>query len=857
MFKVYLDGEILQDAYNFLIDPKLELAESTAGSFTFGMYPDHPLYDELGPKKKIKIIQIIPDGTERWIWSGRLSEPSEDFDLKRTFECEGILAYLADSIQRPAEYHNISVISFLTTLLSIHNEQVDDYKKIKLGVVTVTDPNDSLYRYTNYEDTLTVIKEKLVDRLGGILRIRDEEDGIYLDYLADYPRLSNQKIELGQNLIDLLKESSYGDVATVLIPLGAVLDEEEKSADWPSALEQRMTIESVNSGKDYLIDNAAALEKGKITKVVTWDDVNVPSILKAKAQAYLNLAKYESKTIQATAVDLSTAGFNVDDFRFLDRIRILSEPHGIDMIFPLTAMTIYLLEPEKNVYTLGSEVRSYTSAQKKASTALQETVEKMPAKISEVRERAVENATQILTQWASLGYSVHTENESFYMDAPNTEDAVYVLRINSGGIGFSKTGIDGPYVSAWTIDGHFNADFISTGTISAERIDIAYRTAVGEAIEENAQKWATLKTQSDSLVTEVGKKIGANEIISRINQSAEAIAINASKINLNGAVSMNDGFKVKTDGTFEGNAGKIGSMYVRTNYLYYAQPVALSLEQADINGLTSILTNAWTNQRYQRVYLGPLGFASLSGDSYLTTITDKAFITGSYAVSASDLAKFGEQYPVKMSVGINSVTNHSTLGTCWISSFYFYDVSNTLLATISKQESNIYYPIRFRAQTIVNGNFSVTGTKARTLESRDYGEISLYAYETATPFFGDIGSGKIGEDGTATVSIDPVFSESIDFGDIHVFLQEIGENPIFLMEVNPSFFKVKGVPGTKFSWELKARQKGYSSLRMSEPEAGPIEENQNLNLVQENQIREAEMDPYIFAEDMNEYLLDF
>jgi hypothetical protein len=53
------------------------------------------------------------------------------------------------------------------------------------------------------------------------------------------------------------------------------------------------------------------------------------------------------------------------------------------------------------------------------------------------------------------------------MDAPDINAAVNVLRIGQSGIGFSKSGVDGPYYSAWTIDGRFNADFIQAGSIKS------------------------------------------------------------------------------------------------------------------------------------------------------------------------------------------------------------------------------------------------------------------------------------------------------------------------------------------------------------------------------------------------------
>ena len=44
------------------------------------------------------------------------------------------------------------------------------------------------------------------------------------------------------------------------------------------------------------------------------------------------------------------------------------------------------------------------------------------------------------------------------------------IQINQNGIGFSTTGINGPYRNAWTIDGNLVADFITTGTMLADRI---------------------------------------------------------------------------------------------------------------------------------------------------------------------------------------------------------------------------------------------------------------------------------------------------------------------------------------------------------------------------------------------------
>lgn len=56
------------------------------------------------------------------------------------------------------------------------------------------------------------------------------------------------------------------------------------------------------------------------------------------------------------------------------------------------------------------------------------------------------------------------------MDTDDVETAVNVLQINKEGIGLSRTGVNGEYVTAWTIDGTFVADFIRTGTLSGDLV---------------------------------------------------------------------------------------------------------------------------------------------------------------------------------------------------------------------------------------------------------------------------------------------------------------------------------------------------------------------------------------------------
>ena len=138
----------------------------------------------------------------------RVLYDDENFSGTKKVFVEGELAFLCDSIQRPKVYHNISVKAYVQDLIDIHNSQVEERKQFTVGRVTVKDSNDSLYRYSNYEDTRTAFKEKLISRLGGHLVIRHVDGLRVLDYLADedYYTKNTQGIRFGKNLLDFSEE---------------------------------------------------------------------------------------------------------------------------------------------------------------------------------------------------------------------------------------------------------------------------------------------------------------------------------------------------------------------------------------------------------------------------------------------------------------------------------------------------------------------------------------------------------------------------------------------------------------------------------------------------------------------------
>lgn len=355
MYQVYCDGQLLHDPrlqeYQ-LLSPSLSLELNKTGSFTFTQYPNHPM---AGLVQKLKsIIEVKKDGAV--LFRGRPLSGKEGFYRQQDYTCEGELAFLLDSRVRPFEMAG-GVTELFSCLIQQHNEQVEEAKQFKVGNVTVTDPNDYINRSNvTYETTWDTLNTRLLNTLGGYLWVRHEADGVYLDYLADFPYMSTQRITFGENLLDYARTRDGSEIATALIPLGARLTD----ADGKQT-EERLTISDVNDGKDYVYDQAAVEQYGWIFTTQNWDDVTQAGNLKQKGLDALQEKIKTVDTIEMTAADLSQMDKSFDDFRIGQYVFVDSPPHGMDGgKFLVTKMTLNLSDPSQNKLTFGRVKSSFT-----------------------------------------------------------------------------------------------------------------------------------------------------------------------------------------------------------------------------------------------------------------------------------------------------------------------------------------------------------------------------------------------------------------------------------------------------------------------------------------------------------------
>ena len=615
IYEVLLDGKTLYypgDLQCAVTNAKLEQALNDSGTFECDVLASNSLYNAIENRRSM--LQILKDGRE--IFYGEVRESEESLDMVKQVYAVGELAFLYDSIQPQGRYQDQTPLQFFTTLINNHNAQVEEKKRFEVGVVTVKDPNDSIYRYTNYEDTLTCLRDKLCDRLGGYLRVRKADGKRYLDLvtLQDYGTTCKQPIEFGENLLDYACNASGADIVTAVIPLGTRLDKSPVEG-----LDAYLDIKDVNNGVDYVYLPAAVEKFGWIKKVVHWDDVTVPSNLKKKAEDWLKENQYELLTLEVNALDLSMMDSDIDSFDLGDSVNALAEPYGMDAWFPVQKMTTYLQEPEKNKLTLSNTLKkSYTQQMASLTNELDEKIPKQSALL----QQAKDNASQLI-QTATNGYIVlnmddkGNPKELLIMDTKDIDTAQKVWRWNINGLGYSHTGYNGEYGLALTMDGSIVADFVTAGTMYADRIKGGTLTLGGYSNDNGVMQVRDAQGNVHTMIDVSG------------------LATNNIKVT-GGSLNINDNFIVDAeghmyavDGTFKGTI-ESNNIKMTGGYIDMETSADVNIKLHRDEVCTSVGKDGMNTTDGSRVGLVQYSEISVSSDNGVAKLTDEGKGISSY-----------------------------------------------------------------------------------------------------------------------------------------------------------------------------------------------------------------------------------
>ena len=355
-----------------LIDPVLKLKDNTAGTFTAKIPIGNACYSTIQPM--ITTIDVYRDGS--WLWQGRVLSIEKDFWLQKKITCEGALAYLNDTIAPLHKYSNVTISSFINSLLTIHNSKVGTNRKIYIGTIsssTSSGTSISTETYVTESESILSYINNVAKNWGLHIRLRMSSDNLYLDMLADTQlNMATQSINFGVNLLDYADNYDWSDFITVLHPLGAVMDTDKITNDdqYPDRVVIKSEPSDSNFSRDgeYLVNTSAVNIYGRIEATVEWQEIDDPDVLLILAELYLADYQYNSLEIKIKLFDLHYLTSSTTAFNFLDQINCYSRPHGLNATFIATEMSIPFDKPENTLFTFSrTKQGSYGSSDRSGS----------------------------------------------------------------------------------------------------------------------------------------------------------------------------------------------------------------------------------------------------------------------------------------------------------------------------------------------------------------------------------------------------------------------------------------------------------------------------------------------------------
>ena len=470
------------------------------------------------------------------------------------------------------------------------------------------------------------------------------------------------------------------------------------------------------TGKDY-IDNFQYSSK---IKAYVWKDeryTNTTSLIE-DATAKIEEMSRPYKAYTAEVVDLANASEEYKDilsYGIGDTVTLVSKKTRTKEKQRIVKIREYPETPKKNTVEISNARKTFAEIQKEETAAATE----------EAISIANNNTKKVLRD----GYYTKTDVES-HITAAKDEISLGVSQV---------------YETKKTV---------------SEKVAAAEKNA-NAATDEKLTEYSTteemnsaIKVKADAIESTVSKKVGSDEIISKINQSAEKVSINAEKISLNGAVTANSNFKINTDGSAETKALKItgGSLLIGGNCEITNEGNVFALSPKFYSGL-------YINSDFKMGTLSQLNYSMLLG-----YVGKRIFV--------------GESG-----------------GTLW---GYGFTANNDIYAY---------------------GAIGCLGKKTRIIHTDDGQNIEMYAYETASPTFGDMGTGKLDKDGQCYVYLDDDFLLTVERDMKYiVMLTAKGAGELYVESTNEKdgYFVVKGTPKLEFYWEVKTRQKGNRDTRIEQ-----------------------------------------
>ena len=396
------------------------------------------------------------------------------------------------------------------------------------------------------------------------------------------------------------------------------------------------------TGKDY-IDNFQYSSK---IKAYVWKDeryTNTTSLIE-DATAKIEEISRPYKAYTAEVVDLAKASEKYKDilsYGIGDTVTLVSKKTRTREKQRIVKITEYPESPKKNTVEISNARKTFAEIQKEetdsaktdAISIANETTKKV-LRDDYYTKKEIESHITASEKKISLGVSKKLEKYSTTQETneiideklteySTTEEMRSAIEMTVENINLSVSKV---YETKQAVTEKFNSA-VQSGKNAANAAETAANAATDEKLTEYStteEMRSAIEMTAKNIKQTVAKKVGSDEIISSINQSAEDVTINASKINFNGIVTANSRFKILKDGSFDAAYGNVGGWKVRKGYIQSSNSTITLYSDGRIeigNATISSVSHACVVKYGMHIYAGTEGFSDGSDSIKLFNLT--------------------------------------------------------------------------------------------------------------------------------------------------------------------------------------------------------------------------------------------
>lgn len=211
------------------------------------------------------------------------------------------------------------------------------------------------------------------------------------------------------------------------------------SEGYTTTIEKPTEAELLAAAQKYIANNKIGIPKVSL---------DVSFVMLAQAEEYKDFARLET-------------------VKLCDTVTVEFEKLGVKTTAKCIKTVYNVLTDKYDSIELGEPKSSLAETVSNQGTLIEEASDKS------YMERAIQNATDLIMSGKLGGYVTVTKNEIYIADNKDLDKAVKVWRWNSGGLGYSSNGKDGPFGTAITSDGKIVADYISTGNLDCSVLKVS------------------------------------------------------------------------------------------------------------------------------------------------------------------------------------------------------------------------------------------------------------------------------------------------------------------------------------------------------------------------------------------------